>query len=279
MTGTKCGVRVGVFGLAFVFACAPVGAADEPQLLYTLEAEKGDSITRAYISPDGKNVFTLGAKPTIGVWDAATGKSVRVHELPGARVISTLSANGRRAAGEGESSMVVWELASGKQLAELKAGLKEKLAVYQLSSDGERVVTVSEGKTAKVWEAKTGKLLGSFTGHKGPIASAEFSSDANRVATGSYFGEIKVWDAESGKEVLDLQGMSTSNNPSVFSTDGKLIVSPRFDSPAIWSAKDGKLTQEFKGHKGWCRTAGFNPSGDRIVTAGQDKTTRVECGM
>ena len=43
----------------------------------------------------------------------------------------------------------------------------------------------------------------------------------------------------------------------------------------VWSLADGKLVQEFKGHKSWCRTARFDESASRIVTAGLDKTARV----
>jgi len=265
-----------VFGLLLAGAGIPARAADEPEVAYTLTADKGGSVASARFSADGKKVFTLGDKPAIGVWDAKTGKEIRSVELPGVRSVVALSGNGGRAVAYGEGSAVlVWDVATGKQLAELKGGPKEQLAVRHFSQDGERVVTTSEGKTAKVWEARTGKPLGSFTGHKGPVASAEFNADGARVATGSYFGEIKVWDAESGKELLDLAGMSTSNNPTMFSADGKFIVSPRFDTPAVWAAKDGKLVQEFKGHKGWCRTARLDAPGEHIVTAGQDKTARV----
>src|SRR5262249_15606607 len=163
----------------------------------------------------------------------------------------------------------VWDVAGGKQLSELKGHTKGVLAV-RFSPDGERVATASEDKTAKGWEAKTGKLLATLTGHTLTVASVEVNSDGQRLATGRYVGEIKVWDIEGGKVLADLTGMSTSNNPTHFSADDKFVVSPRMDTPAVWSVKDGKLAQEFKGHKSWCRTARFDPSGERIVTAGLD---------
>jgi dynein assembly factor with WDR repeat domains 1 len=69
--------------------------------------------------------------------------------------------------------------------------------------------------------------------------------------------------------------MSTSNNHTLFGAQDKLIVSPRFESPAVWSAKEGKKLQTFKGHKGWCRMASLDSSGNSLVTAGMDKTARI----
>jgi WD40 repeat protein len=258
-----------------LLACAarPVRAADEPEKLYTLAADSGGGIGSAQFSSGGKSIFTIGRKPNVGVWDVKTGKRIKTIEPPDSGYATGLNADGSRGVGFVKDAVVVWDLAAGKQLVELKsdAGAPERV---RLSPDGARAVGVKD-KTALVWEVKTGKLLSTLTGHKGPIASAEFSADGARVATGSFFGEIKIWDAKTGKEELDLKGMSTSNNPTAFSADGKLIVSPRFESPAVWSAEDGKELQEFKGHKGWCRTAVFSPTADRIVTAGSDATARV----
>ncbi len=263
-----------VLASLFVLAGRPAGAAAEPEVAFSLAAESGGAIESARFSADGKSVLTTGTKPTIGIWDAKTGKAVRAVEPPDDGSVVDLSADGGMAVGFVKDAVVVWDLAAGKQLVALKAQTANVLPV-RFSADGTQVVTGSKDKTAKVWEVKTGKLVTTFTGHKGPIASAAFNADGTRVATGSYFGEVKVWDAKSGKEQLDLKGMSTSNNPTVFSADDKLVVSPRFESPAVWSTKDGKEVQEFSGHKGWCRTAAFSPSADRIVTAGLDKTARV----
>lgn len=253
--------------------CRPAPAADDPEPVFTLAANAGGFIGSAQFSADGKKIFTDGVKPNFGIWDAKTGKVTRSLELPDSYVTG-FSADGALGVGFAKNAMVVWDLDTGKQLVEMK-GHTEIVLDARISADGKLVVSGSQDKTARVWEVKTGKLVTTLTGHKGPVASVGFNADGTRVATGSYFGEIKIWDVKTGKEQLDLKGMSTSNNPTRFSADDKHIVSPRMDSPAVWSAKDGKELQEFKGHKSWCRTAAFNSIGDKIVTAGLDKTARV----
>jgi WD40 repeat protein len=47
------------------------------------------------------------------------------------------------------------------------------------SPDGQRVVTASRDKTARVWNAATGQVIAKLEGHSGPVLSAVFSPDRN----------------------------------------------------------------------------------------------------
>ena len=53
------------------------------------------------------------------------------------------------------------------------------------SPDGTRVVTASGDKTARVWNAATGKAIAVVSGHDSPVNSAAFSPDGARVVTAS----------------------------------------------------------------------------------------------
>ena len=55
----------------------------------------------------------------------------------------------------------------------------------QFSADGQRVVTASYDKTARVWDAATGKALSEPMKHDGEVHSAQFSADGQRVVTAS----------------------------------------------------------------------------------------------
>ncbi len=62
------------------------------------------------------------------------------------------------------------------------------------SGDGTRVVTASFDKTARVWDAATGRELAALKGHEGPVSSAAFSGDGTRVVTASADKTARVWD-------------------------------------------------------------------------------------
>ena len=63
-----------------------------------------------------------------------------------------------------------------------------KITVYsaQFSPDGQRVVTASVDKTARLWDAASGKPIGEPMKHEGgTFHSAQFSPDGQRVVTAS----------------------------------------------------------------------------------------------
>ena len=71
------------------------------------------------------------------------------------------------------------------------------------SPDGKRIVTASEDKTARLWDAETGKPIGEpLKGHEAyACASAAFSPDGKRIVTASEDKTARLWDAETGKPI------------------------------------------------------------------------------
>jgi len=65
------------------------------------------------------------------------------------------------------------------------------------------VVTASEDKTARVWEADSGKPVGAPVQHQGQVLSAAFSSDGRRVVTACSDGTARVWDVLLGSGSRD----------------------------------------------------------------------------
>ena len=97
------------------------------------------------------------------------------------------------------------------QLERAFRALKEQLvlghdgAVYSaaFSADGTRIITASGDKTARVWDAATGKELARL-GHDDTVWSAAFSADGARIVTASDDNTARVWDAATGKELARL---------------------------------------------------------------------------
>jgi WD40 repeat protein len=52
-------------------------------------------------------------------------------------------------------------------------------------NDGKRVVTASYDKTARIWDAESGKEIVAPQGHKHQVRAASFSPDGQRVVTAS----------------------------------------------------------------------------------------------
>jgi hypothetical protein len=103
------------------------------------------------------------------------------------------------------------------------------------SADGTLVVTGSQDRLAKVWEAATGRERFTLRGHSLPVRSVAVSSDGTRIVTGSDDQTAKVWDALTGRELLTLQGHYDDVFSVAFSPDSKKIVTAGGDRTAkVW---------------------------------------------
>jgi len=92
------------------------------------------------------------------------------------------------------------------------------------SPDGTRVVTASDDKTARVWDAATGNPLTSPLDHQGPVRSAAFSPDGTRVVTASDDKTARVWDVRLDEGTLEQWSAVAKRSPFVLS--GSALVPP-----------------------------------------------------
>ena len=78
----------------------------------------------------------------------------------------------------------MWNASSGQLLATLQ-GHSNNVNSAEFSPDGQRIVTASEDKTARLWNASSGQLLATLQGHTDGVESALFSPDGQRIVTAS----------------------------------------------------------------------------------------------
>ncbi|MGK3879508.1 hypothetical protein ABI055_14720, partial [Enterococcus faecium] len=71
---------------------------------------------------------------------------------------------------------------------------------------GTRIVTASEDKTARVWDAKLGSQIAMLKGHQDAVLRATFSPDGKYVATASQDNTARIWDADGSRLIVVLAG-------------------------------------------------------------------------
>jgi WD40 repeat protein len=165
--------------------------------------------------------------------------------------------------------------AADPQLAVL-SGHGGRVYFAQYSRDGKRIVTASEDKTVRIWNADTGVQQAILTGHEGPVYSAVYSLDGSRLVTASSDATVRIWDAASGRQITALSAPGFRPVWADFSPDGARVIAASLDRTArIFDARAGTQIAVLSGHDDRLQCAVYSPDGTQIVTASLDKTARI----
>ena len=191
----------------------------------------------------------------------------------------------------------VWErfckIETGRDfLGELR-GHTKLVTCVAYSPDGKRIVTGSDDKTLRVWDALTGREIMTLKGHTFAMGCVAYSPDGKRIVSGSYrIGSnektLRVWDAQTGREILALKGHPVKGDVMesvkcvAYSPDSKYIVSGGRDKTLrLWDAQTGREVLALEGHTDQVTCVAYSPNGKRIVSGSyniagsNDKTVRV----
>lgn len=158
-------------------------------------------------------------------------------------------------------------------------GHSDSVRSISFSSDGQFIVSASEDRTVRLWDAKTGRQIGlPMRGHTSYVYSAYFSPDGKRIVSASEDKTIRIWDTETRRQIgRPLEGHTWAVLCASFSPDGKRIVSGSFDKTIrIWDATTGmQIGKPLIGHSWPVYSVSYSPDGKHIVSASEDMTIRI----
>jgi serine/threonine protein kinase len=141
------------------------------------------------------------------------------------------------------------------------------IVAVAFSPDGRAVLTGSQDKTARLWDAATGKARGAPLRHEGEVWAVAFSPDGRTVLTGSRDGTARLWDAAAGAP----RGRPLRHEGAVravaFNPDGHTILTASGSTARLWDAATGKARGEPLRHEGPVTALAFSPDGHTILTA------------
>ena len=144
------------------------------------------------------------------------------------------------------------------------------------SADGTKVVTASEGKTAQVWDATTGRPLGAPLRHVASVGSASFSADGTKVVTACDDNTAQLWDGTTGRPLgAPLEHKARVLSASLSTNGAKVVTASEDKTAQVWDATTGQPLGAPLRHEDIVRSASFSADGTKVVTASHDKTAQL----
>jgi WD40 repeat protein len=229
-------------------------------------------------SPDGRYLAS-GAFQEVNVWDAQTG--LLRQKLTGFadRVVAlAFSANGKLLATGGgapteDGEIKVFEVPSGKLVADIKNGHSDTVFGVSFSPDGTKLATCGADKFVKVFEVPSGKFLKAFEGHTHHVLDVGWKSDGKVLASAGADNVIKVWDYEKGEQLRTLTGhtkqvtrlLFVGKTPNVLTCSGDQTV-------RVWNVDNGGLTNNYNGPTGFLYAVGVSADGTVVAAGGEEGT-------
>ena len=285
--------------------------AQSGELLWVLRGHT-NTVESSAFSPDGKRLVTASSG-SLRLWDVATGRLT--DELTGRRsslLSLTFAADGQIVAAYADGTILTWArgrppmietlppvpgrrlavTSDGRQLVATDTNIVKLLdraseiaafgghtgpvtsAVF--GPNGTRILTVSDDRTIRVWNAATAQPLSVLRNEAGPL-SAAFSPDGTQlVSIGKDDRNAYLWNVATGAQTIVLTGHLEPVLHAAFSRDGKQLVTTSNDGTArLWDARTGRARAILRGHEAAVTSAAFSPDGRLVATTSEDRTARL----
>jgi ribosome assembly protein 4 len=167
-----------------------------------------DSILHVSFSPQGDVLASGGGDTTVRFWDIYTATPVHVCRGHKHHVLCTAwSPDGKYfTSGDFKGEVRLWDPKKGEQRGKTIKAHKQWITgiVWQphhLNAKCELFATSSKDKLARVWNARSGRMVTSMSGHSDSIESIRWGG-SGLIYTGSRDRSIKAWRLDSQNRAI-----------------------------------------------------------------------------
>lgn len=241
--------------------------------IITVYQRQSLTVPAARWSPDSRLVASASYDKTVQIWQASSGALVFTYRGHSDEVNSVdwspdgnylVSGGGNISVNQGQHdySVQIWNASAG-QVRKL-VGPTDYINPVRWSPDGKYIAAACYDRRAYVWEAASGRLVTTYTGHSESLTGLAWSPDSQRLVTSSADTSVQIWQAATGQHILSYSGHQGSGVvlAVAWSPDGSRIASSAGGAASdavvkVWAADTGQTLYTYKGHVGSAMSAGF----------------------
>ncbi len=229
-------------------------------------------------SGDGSMV-RLGTAPrwvlerSLGGDSAASPFVDRVNALRFSPDGKTLAAGGGEPTRSGDVSL--WDVASGRLVAEWKETHSDAVLSLDFSPDGKRLASGGADKVARVTDIASGKTVHVFEGHTRHILGLSFRADGRVLATAGADGVVVLWDTISGERTRKIEGWSKEVTSAQFIGATREILTSAGDNLVRIVDDGGRQIRALDKLPDFMQSAASAATARVIIGGGEDGLLRV----
>jgi WD40 repeat protein len=244
----------------------------------TPEWERFPSVTACAFSMDGTMVAVGRLDNRIQLLDSASLADLHPERYSHVIRACDFSPDDRRLAlGHDDGSLEIIGVADLHDRAHCR-GMAHVHAVTacRFSPDGSLLLSASEDRLLKVWDASTGVLVTVLRGHSGVVSDCAWSPDGRTILSSSLDGTVRIWDAGAGRDVAVLEGHECPVRACSYSPDGARVLSGDTNGIlCVWGVRRRILTHRLAGHWGSISRCHWSRDGRLLFSASADGTCRL----
>ena len=182
--------------------------------------------------------------------------------------VAAFSPDGKRlVTGSEDKTLKIWDVATGRLLADLKGHIGEITSV-SFNRNGDRILsTASLDSSAILWNARTGRMIRVITPSRYYVDFAKFSPDGNKFFVHQ---SRAIYDSQNGEELESLPGYS-SVYQAFFTNDSRKILLAESSAISLFDVETGESLKKFKGTE----PVALSADNSKLVTSSYEKKAFV----